>query len=74
LGSGGEGALQNPIGIREHRNAALRGLRLLPGNQTNYPLIDAYYSRGFGTGIRQRGGAVVQQITAGAYAIPSIYV
>lgn len=73
LGSGGEGALQNPIGLREHRNAALRGLRLLPGNQTNYPLIDAYYSRGFGTGIRQRGGAVVQQITAGAYAIPTTY-
>lgn len=73
LGSGGEAALQNPIGIREHRNQALRGLRLLPGNQTNYPLIDAYYSRGFGTGIRQRGGAVVQQITAGAYAIPTMY-
>jgi hypothetical protein len=73
LGTGGEGALQNPIGLREHRNAALRGLRLLPGNQTNYPLIDAYYSRGFGTGIRQRGGAVVQQITAGAYAIPTTY-
>ena len=40
-----------------------------------YPLIDSFYSRGFGTGIRQRGAAVVVQITTGtaAYAIPAQY-
>lgn len=75
IASGGEANLQNPIGIREHANTALRGLRLLPGNQTNYPLIDSYYSRGFGTGIRQRGAAYVMQIAvSGTYTIPAVYV
>jgi hypothetical protein len=74
IGSGGEGNLENPIGIREHANQALRGLRLIPGNQSTYPLIDSYYSRGFGTGIRQRGAAVVVQVVASTtYTIPSQY-
>lgn len=71
--TGGAGNLQNIVGLREHANTAYRGLRLLPGNNQRYPLVDSYYSRGFGTGIRQRGGAVVMQITAGAYAIPTQY-
>lgn len=73
VGTGGTGALQNPVGIREHQNAAYRGLRLLPGNQQRYPLVDSYYARAFGTGIRQRAGAVVTQITAGAYTRPAEY-
>ncbi len=74
FGSGGLGALGNIVGLREHANPAYRGLRLLPGNQQGYPLVDSYYSRGFGTGIRQRGGAVVTQIKAsGSYEIPTIY-
>jgi hypothetical protein len=40
-----------------------RGLRLLPGSSQRYPLIDSYYVRGFGTGVRHRGAAVVMQIT-----------
>lgn len=74
LGSGGEGDLRNPVGIREHANPALRGLRLLPGNQSGYPLIDATYSRGLGTGIRQRGaGVVVQVVASTTYTIPTQY-
>lgn len=77
LGSGGDGNLQNPVGLREHANAAYRGLRLLPGNQQRYPLIDSYYARGFGTGIRQRGGAVVMMLggdgTTGTYVVPAQY-
>lgn len=74
FGSGGAGDLQNIVGIREHASPAYRGLRLLPGNQQNYPLIDSYYSRGFGTGIRQRAGACVMQIKAtGDYEIPNQY-
>jgi hypothetical protein len=73
LGSGGQGDLQNPVGLREHANPAYRGLRLLPGNQQRYPLIDSYYARAFGTGIRQRGGAVVMRIHASAYAVPAQY-
>lgn len=74
LGTGGDANLANPVGIREHANPSLRGLRLLPGNQTNYPLIDAYYSRGFGSGIRQRGAAIIMKLSAaGPYTIPTQY-
>lgn len=76
FGSGGAGNLNNLVGLREHANAAYRGLRLLPGNQQNYPLVESFYSRGFGTGVRQRGGAVITQFKVGAansYVIPSVY-
>lgn len=72
--TGGESSLTNPIGIREHANPSLRGLRLVKGRKDDYPLQDAIYQRGFGTGIRQRGaGAVMQIKAAGTYAAPSIY-
>jgi hypothetical protein len=71
FGSGGTGNLQNLVGIREHANSAYRGLRLLPGNQQGYPLVESFYSVGFGTGIRQRAGGVVVQVKApGSYDIP----
>jgi hypothetical protein len=70
VGSGGEMNLNNPVGIREHANASLRGLRLVKGRDNDYPLIDSFYNRGIGTGIRQRGGAVVMQITASATYTP----
>lgn len=75
IGTGGAGNLNNPVGIREHVNPSLRGLRLVKGPNADYPLVDSFYNRGFGTGIRQRGGAAVMQITANAsYAIPALYV
>lgn len=74
FGTGGAANLQNLVGMREHVNPAYRGLRLLPGNQQRYPLVDGYYARSFGTGIRQRAGAVVVQIKAsGSYDIPQGY-
>lgn len=73
LGTGGRANLNNPVGLREHANASLRGLRLVKGPNADYPLIDSFYNRGFGTGIRQRGGAIVMQITANvAYTRPTI--
>ncbi|AHN84029.1 major head protein [Mycobacterium phage Hawkeye] len=72
LATGGTLAQQNLVGFREHEDAAWRGLRILPGNQTRYPLVDGFYQRSFGTGIRQRGGAAVLQIKAsGTYDIPT---
>lgn len=72
--TGGGNLPTNLIGLREHANPALRGLRLIPGNRSAYPLVDSFYSRGFGTGIRQRGAAAVMQITANAnYAAPAAY-
>jgi hypothetical protein len=71
--TGGPDNIQNPIGIREHVRADLRGLRLVKGRDPDYPLQDAYYQRGFGTGIRQRGAGVVMKITTGAYSTPTQY-
>jgi len=73
--TGGDNSATNPVGIREHQNAALRGLRLVKGRQPDYPLIDSFYNRGFGTGIRHRGAGIVMQITAaGTYTVPPAYV
>lgn len=72
--SGGDANLNNPIGFREHANTALRGLRLVKGQQNDYPLIDSYYARGFGTGVRQRGAGMIMQITASpTYTAPAVY-
>lgn len=74
LASGGPDNLTNPIGIREHKNPAYKGLKIIPGQRSDYPLIDSFYRRGFGTGVRQRGGGIVMQITTGGtYTIPSAY-
>lgn len=72
--TGGRANLSNPIGIREHAQPSLRGLRLINGEKNGYPIINSYYQRGFGTGVRQRGGAAIMQIKAsGAYAPPAQY-
>jgi hypothetical protein len=73
--TGGPDNVQNPVAIREHPNAGLRGLRLIKGRTPDYPLIDSYWVRGMGCGIRYRGAGVVMQVNnAGAYAIPAAYV
>lgn len=73
--TGGENQATNPVGFREHQNAGLRGLRLVKGKEADYPLIDSYYNRGFGTGVRHRGAGVVMQIKAAApYVVPAAYV
>lgn len=72
--SGGERQVTNPIGLREHQNAGLRGLRLVKGRDNDYPLVDSFYQRGFGTGIRHRGAGVVMQVKAsGSYEVPATY-
>lgn len=73
--TGGERNLSNPIGVRQHANPALRGLRLVKGAQPDYPIIDSYYVYAMGTGVRHRGAGVVMQIKAsGTYDIPAAYV
>jgi len=72
--TGGAENLQNPVGIREHSRPELRGLRMVKTRQDDYPLQDSYWQRGFGTGVRQRGGTYVMQITAaGSYTVPTQY-
>jgi hypothetical protein len=72
--TGGPDSLQNPVGFRQHANEGLRGMRLVKGRNPDYPLIDSYYVRGFGTGVRHRGAGVVSQIASGTtYAPPALY-
>lgn len=72
--TGGPDNISNPIGLREHRNPAFRGLSLIPGNRNGYPLIESFYQRGLGTGIRHRGAGVVMQVSGNAtYTVPAIY-
>ena len=75
FGTGGKDNLNNPVGLRESGNPSMKGLRLVKGPDNDYPLVDSFYQRGFGTGIRQRGGAAVMQIKAsGSYAPPASYI
>lgn len=59
------------VGIREDEDTNLQGLILKPGNNNNYPLIDSYFIRGIGAGVRQRGAAAVMQLSQSAYAVPA---
>lgn len=72
--TGGRLRATNPVGFRQHPNEAFRGLLLVKGRTPDYPLIDAYYMRSFGTGVRHRGaGAVMQIKESGTYDIPAAY-
>lgn len=72
LASGGSSLPSNPIMLREHPR--LKGLQLIPGNRGDYPLVDSYWVRGFGTGVRHRLAGMVMQITSSAtYTAPSLY-
>lgn len=74
IATGGSDNLQNPVGIREHANPAYRGLKVIPGQRSDYPLIDSFYRRGLGTGIRHRGALAIMQVKAsGSYQIPAAY-
>lgn len=69
--SGGRFAQRNPIGIREHDNAALRGLKLIPQFE-RYPLRESFYHHALGSGTRHPGAGVVMFVDAGStYTIPS---
>jgi hypothetical protein len=69
----GQNTNSNVVGIREHANAAMRGVVLKGGNNNNYPLIDSYFIRGLGTAVGPRGAAAIMR-NAAAYAVPAAYV
>lgn len=71
VASYGPNSPYNTVGFRHHPNTAYQGLRHIPG-EGPYPIIGSYHQRSFGTGIRQRGSAVVIQVTTDAtYTPPS---
>jgi hypothetical protein len=70
--TGGPNDSANPVGFREHVNTAYQGLRHIPGRGP-YPIQESFFARGFGTGTRHRGAAVVTQITTNvSYTAPTI--
>jgi hypothetical protein len=69
----GQNTNSNVVGVREHANAAMRGVVLKGGNNNNYPLIDSYFIRGLGTAVGPRGAAAIMR-NAAAYAVPAAYV
>jgi hypothetical protein len=72
--TGGADQLTNPVAYREHSNEAYRGLKVIPGQRSDYPLLDSFYRRGLGTGIRHRGAVAIMQVKAnGTYSIPAAY-
>ncbi len=72
VASGGPSSDVNPVAVRQHTNAAYRGLRLIPGKTPGYPLQDSFFARQFGVGVRHRGAAACVQITAAAaYTAPA---
>jgi hypothetical protein len=75
IATGGQNNISNPVGLREHTNPAYRGLKVIPGQRSDYPLVDSFYRRGIGSGIRHRGaGAVMQVKASGSYAVPTQFV
>lgn len=73
VASAGPGSADNAVALREHDNERYRGLRIIPGNFTAYPLVDSFMWREIGCGVRHRGAAVVIQVKAsGSYDIPNI--
>lgn len=71
VASAGANSPRNVVGFRQHPTAAYQGLKLIPGHGI-YPLQDAFYTRGFGTGVRQRGAAFCIQVTTGnTYTAPN---
>jgi len=71
--SGGKYALQNLIGLREHENEGLRGLKLIPQFE-RYPLRESFYHHALGAGVRIPGAGVVMKITASSYTEPTVSV
>jgi hypothetical protein len=69
--SGGPLDRRNIVGNRVHENPSVRGLRLVEGNRQNYPLYDSVYDGYAGSGVGQRGAAVVIQDSA-SYTAPSL--
>jgi hypothetical protein len=72
VATSGPNAEANPVGFREHVNAAYQGLRHIPGHGP-YPLVDSFFARGFGVGTRHRGAAAVMRLTTSTtYTAPTI--
>ncbi len=68
--TGGPLDKRNIVGLRQHENTSIRGLRLVEGNRQNYPLYDSVFDGYMGAGVAQRGAGVIMQ-DAASYTVPT---
>jgi hypothetical protein len=64
----------NPVAFREHPKPNYQGLRPIPGAGP-YPIVETFFLRSFGVGVRHRGAAAVMAIGVGTdddYVAPEI--
>lgn len=64
VATSGANAETNVCGFREHPDAAWQGLKQIPGNWSQYPLAESFWTRAFGVGVRNRGAAVALHCVA----------
>lgn len=62
VASGGPDSEHNPLAFREHKRPELKGLRQLGGSD-RYPLVDSYYMRGAGVGVRRRATSASERVS-----------
>lgn len=71
IATDGPNGSANPVGFRQHVVPAYQGLRHIPGNGP-YPIVESFFARGFGVGVRHRSAAAVCQIkSSGSYTAPT---
>ena len=69
--SGGPDSDINPVALRSHTDPAYQGLLRIPGNG-KYPLVESFFHRDIGVGVRHRSAAVAIQVTASpTYTAPA---
>ncbi|MCV7091644.1 hypothetical protein H7H80_18955 [Mycobacterium interjectum] len=71
IATGGQNDSVNPVGFREHVLPQYRGLRHIPGTGP-YPIVESFFVRGFGVGVRHRGAVAICQVkSSGSYTAPT---
>ena len=72
VATGGPNSELNPLGYRQFQAIEQQGLRQIPGRDQRYPLVDSYFARSFGTGVRYRSAAARLQVTTGSTYVPPV--
>ena len=62
---------EKPLGFRQEKNPALRGLRLA-STMPNYPLLSETYESTYGFGVNARSSAAILYVGATSWANPTI--
>jgi hypothetical protein len=70
VATSGPNSENNAVGMRIHELPEHQGLKLIPGNHQNLPLVESFYTRCFGVGVRHRSAAVCIFVDPGTVYVP----